>query len=75
MAVRVIVTRLYATTEGICRFDYEKDGIMVFKEKKLHAKLHSFATRGVVSSPYTHVSEFVKDPQSTFVWDSFLVVC
>ena len=38
------------------------------------SKLNSFASRGVVSAPYTLVGEFLKDPQSAFVWDNFLVV-
>ena len=48
---------------------------MVFKEKNKPSNVHSFASRGVVDAPYTLVSEFIKDPQSAFIWDNLLVVC
>lgn len=47
---------------------------MVFKKRKKGSKLTNFAGRGLVAAPYTSVAEFVKDVDSTYVWDNFLVV-
>ena len=58
----------------IGRFDYEKNEIVVFKKKNKSSKLTSFCGRGVVNAPYTAVAEFIKDIESSFVWDKFLVV-
>jgi hypothetical protein len=35
----------------------------------------SFMGRGVIDKPLNIVSEFIKDIQSSFIWDNFLVVC
>ena len=58
----------------LIRFDYEKDGIAVFKKKTKNPKLMCFAGRGVVTAPYTDVAEFIKNPESAFFWDKFLIV-
>ena len=58
----------------IGRFDYEKNGIVVFRKKNKSSKLTSFCGRGVIDAPYTALAEFVKDIESGFVWDKFLVV-
>ena len=58
----------------IGRFDYEKNGIAVFRKKNKSSKLTSFCGRGVIDAPYTALAEFVKDIESGFVWDKFLVV-
>ena len=47
---------------------------MVLKKRKKGSKLTNFAGRGLVAAPYTSVAEFVKDVDSTYVWDKFLVV-
>ena len=56
------------------RFDYEKNGIVVFRKKNKSSKLTNFCGRGVVEAPYTIVAEFIKDVESTYVWDNFLEV-
>ena len=60
--------------EHIGRFDYEKNEIVVFRKKNKSSKLTSFSGRGVINAPYTAVAEFIKDIDSSFVWDKFLVV-
>jgi hypothetical protein len=55
------------------QFDYEKNGIVVFRKKNKSSKLTSFCGRGVVNAPYTTVAEFIKDIESTFVWDKYVV--
>ena len=46
----------------------------MFRKRKKDSKLTSFAGRGLVAAPYATVAEFVKDVDSTYVWDKFLVV-
>ena len=58
----------------IGRFDYEKNGIVVFRKKNKSSKLITFCGRGVINAPYTTVAEFIKDIESSFVWDKYLVV-
>ena len=60
--------------EHIGRFDYEKNEIVVFRKKNKSSKLTSFSGRGVINAPYTAVAEFIKEIDSSFVWDKFLVV-
>ena len=69
--VILIVHCVYLIIE---RFDYEKNGIVVFRKKNKSSKLTSFCGRGVVNAPYTTVAEFIKDIESTFVWDKYVVV-
>lgn len=57
------------------RFDYEKDGVVVFRKETNNPNLTYFAGRGIVTAPYADVAEFVKDPESAFIWDKFLIVC
>ena len=47
---------------------------MVFKKKIKGSKLITFASRGIVNAPYATIAEFIKDADSSFVWDKFLVV-
>ena len=57
-----------------CRFDYEKEDVVVFRKRNKGAKLVCFAGRGLVDAPYTVVGEFMVDPESSFLWDKFLTV-
>ena len=58
----------------VTRFDYEKDNVTVFKKKNKNSSDISFCGRGIVTAPYRVVAEFVKDVESTFLWDKYLVV-
>ena len=40
----------------------------------LFTHIHSWMGRGVINKPLETVAAFMKDIQSSFVWDSFLVV-
>ena len=66
-----VVVIVYCVYLIIGRFDY---GIVVFRKKNKSSKLTSFCGRGVINAPYTAVAEFVKDIESGFVWDKYLVV-
>ena len=65
---------LYQILIWIGRLDYEKNEIVVFKKKNKSSKSTSFCGRGVINAPYTAVAEFMKDIESSFIWDKFLVV-
>ena len=59
---------------SFCRFDYEKEDVVVFRKKNRGSKLACFAGRGLVCAPHTVVGEFMTDPESSFLWDKFLTV-
>ena len=49
---------------------------MVFKKRRdKNSRLTCFSGRGVVPAPYSVVAEFVKDKESAFLWDKYLMVC
>ena len=59
---------------ALCRFDYEKEEVVVFRKNNKGTKLACFAGRGLVGAPHTVVGEFMIDPESSFLWDKFLSV-
>ena len=74
----IIIGKVVVIVNCICliigRFDYEKNGIVVFRKKNKSSKLTKYCGRGVINAPYTAVAEFIKDIESTFVWDKYVVV-